>query len=307
MTEAKQGAPPTEQPKKSLKERWIGLIDPVKRYFHEQGAKRAQEGPEIKAARSTARATVVIAVFTVALAAIGWLQWKEVEDSTYTLDRMNRIYRAQSSQLSRQANETTQLAQETKILAEGMRSLATSTRQQLVGTQAAVLRPSVYMNIGENDVDAHLSGGNSGHINARDFEATEWITVRRLPDNRVVAGPFHHKVEMHVVPYGTIESLEDHYYLPIDQGLMDSLKKADTYVAVEWNAHYNDGFGNIIYSSEKGALLCQASAEVGSLDCPQHTGRYRTPEVLCNQIASAVSATRRDMEEEREKYCPGAK
>jgi hypothetical protein len=195
----------------SFRVRWRGRFGKVKRYFQEQHAKRAGEQPERKAARNTTRATIVIALFTVALAVVGWLQYQEVQDSNTSIDRMNRIYRDQAAQLGRQAGETHDLAiaagkqadaskaisDRTKDVADRMKDQADQTR--IIANQAVIqanaaksaadtakdalhVSERAYLTLGSPTNDFQngrieipiLNGGHlpSGHVKIVEHEAT---------------------------------------------------------------------------------------------------------------------------------------
>jgi len=145
MSDAIRGRTAEKRRHKPFNIGWKGLVGRGKAYFEGERARRASERPETKAARWTAIATAVIAAFTIALAFVGWLQYREVVNSSESLDRMNRIYRGQAAQLNRQAIETKGLSEQTAILASRMKDQADISENTLKIGQAA------YVTIGKPD------------------------------------------------------------------------------------------------------------------------------------------------------------
>jgi hypothetical protein len=179
---------PQKSHRKSLVARCaLRLFRHLKRYFDEKRAKREEEDPAIKAARSTARATVAIAAFTVALAVVGWLQYEEVIDSGAGVDRMNRIYRSQTAQLNRQASETQSLAEQTKSLADRMKDQADQTK---VIARQAITQANAAKSAAE-------TANKAMHISERAYisiglpildTATKYITVPVLNTGHIPSG-----------------------------------------------------------------------------------------------------------------------
>jgi hypothetical protein len=136
LVDAEEGAESTKAAKKPRPKWWTGKFSHIKRKAQEYRAKKKKENSETKAATSMARATWWIVFLTFCLVIIAWFQYQEVQDSSDILDRMNRIYRTQAGQLTRQANETQTLADQTKNLASNMKDQASQTK--ILATQAAI-------------------------------------------------------------------------------------------------------------------------------------------------------------------------
>jgi hypothetical protein len=121
----------------------------------EYSTKKHDKSPEIKAATSVARATWWIVFLTFCLVIIAWFQYQEIQDSSDIMDRMNRIYRTQTGELSRQAGETTELAERTKDLADRMKDQADQTK--IIANQA-VVQANAARSAGRTAIDTlHIS------------------------------------------------------------------------------------------------------------------------------------------------------
>ena len=114
MTNAKHGANKYAKAKAFVHERWGWLINQTISRAHKPRPQKKPEEPADKAARRTALATILIAVFTVVLAGVGYLQYRETRDSglesSEQMNQMLREYRAQVAQIKRQAGDTHDLA-----------------------------------------------------------------------------------------------------------------------------------------------------------------------------------------------------
>jgi hypothetical protein len=136
MADAEEGANSTDPAEQPRPKWWKGKLDYIKRKAQEHGTKKDDKNPEIKAATSMARATWWIVSLTFCLVIIAWFQYQEIQDSGDIMDRMNRIYRTQTGELSRQAGETKELAERTKDLADRMKDQADQTK--IIANQAVV-------------------------------------------------------------------------------------------------------------------------------------------------------------------------
>ena len=119
---------------------WAWIIGDVKRKLHERRVKMKHESAADRAARRTVFSTGLIAVFTIALACVGYLQYQEIRDSgiesSVQMDQMIHQYRSQVAQLKRQAGDTHDLAVQTKDLADRMKDQADRTKT--IAEQAVV-------------------------------------------------------------------------------------------------------------------------------------------------------------------------
>lgn len=178
MEDASEAAKPHKKSHKPISPWWVRLINYVKRERIQRKAKRDHEEPADRAARGTFWATVWIAGFTSVLAAVGILQWKEMDDSGAQTDRMIRLYRSQVAQLSKQAGNTHDLALAAKAQSEQTKTMA---RQAVI--QARIARDSLEITqrayLSDKEPETPFSGfgllkipiENYGHV------PSQWFTI----------------------------------------------------------------------------------------------------------------------------------
>ncbi len=147
---------------------------------HKTKTNQEQESPNDRAARSTANATWIIAGFTAVLVSIAWYQYQEVENSTDLMSRMNRIYRQQAAQLSRQAGETHDLAiaagkqaDRTKDLADQMKDQANRTKT--IADQA-IIQAGAAKQLAQTSVDTLHNTQKAFHDEQRAWIGIETAT-----------------------------------------------------------------------------------------------------------------------------------
>jgi hypothetical protein len=107
---------------------WTWFISYCKRKIEERKAKNQEGDPIVKAARSTVRATWIIAGFTIILVAVNYFQLKEMKqsgaDSSGQTNQMLEQYRRQVAQLTRQAGDTHDLAVAAKAQSDRTKTIA---------------------------------------------------------------------------------------------------------------------------------------------------------------------------------------
>jgi hypothetical protein len=136
---------------------WARIVGDVKRKLHERRVKIEHESAADSAARHTVFSTGLIAVFTIALACVGYLQFQEIRDSgiesSAQMDQMIHQYRSQVAQLKRQAGDTHDLAvaagkqadqatiqaKASKVAAEAAKSAANTAKDALHVSERAIL------------------------------------------------------------------------------------------------------------------------------------------------------------------------
>jgi hypothetical protein len=235
--------------------------------------KKSDENPSDKAARRTANATAWIAIFTIVLAGVGYLQFTEILDSgaesTGQMDQMVHEYRSQVAQLKRQAGDTHDLAVQaknqadrTKDMADRMKDQADRTKtiadQAIIQAKAAksaaetadkalhiserayVVAATPSMNVASNLVTLPIV--NTGHIpsgavKAVIHEATLVITP---------GSPTNSSIETHWKNY-TLESVPTNgetlsFNIATPNADAAQLKSGNQQVLIVGTISYNDGF-----------------------------------------------------------------
>ena len=94
---------------------WRGwFVGYMQRKRHKNRPNQEKESPEQRAVRWTMYSTVAIAIFTIALAGVAYLQYKEMRDSglesSGQTNQMIRVVALKQLQLKRQAEDTHKLA-----------------------------------------------------------------------------------------------------------------------------------------------------------------------------------------------------
>ncbi len=158
--DSEKGSPPAQALRP---QRCTMLVGYIKRKAEGRKAKKDEETAPDKAARSTVRATWVIAGFTVILALVSYNQLREMQntgvESGGQMNQMIEKYRQQVAQVSRQADQTRDLAEQmktqaaqTKIIAEQARVQANATISAANTAQSTLdISQGAYVTIGRKD------------------------------------------------------------------------------------------------------------------------------------------------------------
>jgi hypothetical protein len=132
--------------KKPIRPWWRRFIDYIKRNVHERRTKRANEKPEERSARLTAKATIWMAVFTVVLAAVSggtlWVlkkQLAEMQSTGEQTDQMICLYGQQLAELQRQSLDTHGFAAASTYQAIAVAQSESARVQPIVGQPVLTL------------------------------------------------------------------------------------------------------------------------------------------------------------------------
>lgn len=272
MKNAGEGAEIYAKAKEFARKCGARIINKVVRFANKPITQSEPESAVDRAARRTAMATVWIAIFTVVLAAVGYLQYREIRDSGVEsggqMDRMIHEYRSQVAQMNRQAVETHDLAISAGKQADRTKQLADQAVRQTAAAQVAAnaakdaaqtakdalhISERAYLSFGvpRNEFQNHVINVpviNSGHIpsGAVTFTVHE-VTFIPQPvaevdgftiDSRYIVERHWGDLKIEKLPQGS----------PLDVGV--TLPKADANLLVQGkeavaffiDVIYNDGF-----------------------------------------------------------------
>ena len=134
MENANRSTKTYAQAKRFMHQRWLRFVDYMKRKRHERRANQKPESPEQRAIRWTMYATIAIAIFTIVLARVAYLQYVEMRDSgAESSGQVNQLLeqqRRQVAQLTKQAGDTHDLA-----VADGQQAAASLAMSAITSKQ----------------------------------------------------------------------------------------------------------------------------------------------------------------------------
>ncbi len=129
--------------KEFLRQWWIWFINKEIRFSHKPRPETKPENAIDKAARRTAFATVMIAIFTAVLIDVNYVQLRGIQgsgvESSNQINQMIKEMRSQVAQLKRQVGETHELAIQAIIQAKAARSTAETARDALTISEKAYI------------------------------------------------------------------------------------------------------------------------------------------------------------------------
>jgi flagellar basal body-associated protein FliL len=114
-------------------------------------------------------------------------------------------------------------------------------RQQLEGTEAAVMKIETGFNLSEEDRNVTLSVTNVGRVVARDIAINLQITRRSLPDERILEVLPEWKIVVHELGPNDPRAGELHSLDITPQQLRDIMGTTET-VRIDGELRYNNGF-----------------------------------------------------------------
>jgi hypothetical protein len=243
---------------------WARCVDEVVRFANKPITKADPESPVDKAARRTATATRAIAVFTIILAFVAYMQYIELRDSgiesTGQMDQMIHEYRSQVAQMSKQAAETHDLAGHMKHQADRTRTIANQAVVQANAAKSAAKTADKSLHISEraylvlsppqHDFPhniVYIPITNTGHIPSGIATIVTHVLVFRLdnPTAKIYTVTDDAVLEKHwssatyvSIPVGNEFSQAVH----IHTAIADQIDSGKMGVAIASILTYNDGF-----------------------------------------------------------------
>jgi hypothetical protein len=170
VKDAGNGAKGYAKAKEFLRQWWIWFINKEIRFSNKPRPHKEPESPIDKAVRRTAFATILIAIFTVVLAGVGYLQYIEIRDSgvesSGQMNQMIHEYRSQVGQLKRQAGDTHDLAAQAKNQADRTKDMADRMKDQADRTKVIATQAVVQANAAKSAADTAVQ---TLHISERAY------------------------------------------------------------------------------------------------------------------------------------------
>lgn len=234
---------------------WSQFIRYVKRTRHHHRTQKESESSQDRAVRWTTWATVWIAIFTSVLAGVGYLQWKEMNESGAQTDRMISLYRLQVAQLSKQARDTHDLAVAAGKQADAGKALADLTAKQFAASQQLIesQRASINVSFGQviNPITFHdrsvsiafsIRIQNTGSIKATHV-FTRFTPYYSLNDANIFTEPLLKQRDYCTTDFsGFPTTTWDKNKKPVDlSGLQDWTVTIEPHGTYEWQINFGKG------------------------------------------------------------------
>ncbi|HMG88164.1 MAG TPA: hypothetical protein VK574_20700 [Terracidiphilus sp.] len=246
--------------------------------------------------------TAVIAFFALCSIVVGILQWNAMKGQLKEMHDGGVDTHSLAVSAGTQATATQTLADRMKDQAGSTKQMAGDNHNLLEGTQAAFMTFRVRTEIPSHTVQ--FDGGNNGNAEARDVHAYEVITIRNWPSKSIRLGPFNRPLgskrvgkEGGMVGMGGTGYFHDDYVIPnITPEIADDLADGKAYIAVQWQANYQDGFGTRVYWPIK--EVCQASIEVGKVKCQTAPNSFMDNTYIGDGPCASIDSLRRSREQD---------
>jgi hypothetical protein len=259
--------------------------------------------------------TAGIVLLTLGLVIVGVLQWRvlsgqlrEMHDSGIDTHDLAVAAGKQADRTKDLADRMKDQADETRRIAEATGSYSETSRQQLVGSRAAVVKFTLQL-LGPNLI---FSGHNIGQTDARNVRAFLAISIRDWPSKSSSNEPIIREIGPELIgnmsrtqdSFTTANStIEKRFRVLADPSIRNAITAGKQFISIEWSASYDDGFGNIIHTASRKRPACDAWIDLGTVVCEKASIPIAYGPFPCEGVDVAMQEATQRKKQTEEQWC----
>lgn len=248
--------------------------------------------------------TAAIALFALCSIVVGILQWNVMKGQLKVMQDGGTDTHNLAIAAGNQATWTQRLSDNMGDQAKWTHQFADDNGQLLRGTQGALMDFSLDIDVFRSHI--RLTGRDSGRVPAQQVHADLAISVRNWQTQKTILGPFNRPVDRDRIGQaaGPYPPLEENYVIPnVTPEIADDLSKGRAYIAVDWQASYDDGFNHRVFWPANGKRVCEAMVYLGSVVCPKIGERGFDIRSTCRDIKAAGKTAESAIVEAQKQGC----